>query len=195
MALTSVSTWTVLATTKFLLDVTNHQGNNERDNSLLERNDKANALNMDKDGVFFMAPWPNLLKRRISSNTAIPKRKTFHGSSWKLQRLLLSSLPKSSLRPILLPQEDDDDDDDAEENDNRISALRQSKTTTKYKDHPLWIDNFGPSTLKSTDMQPRSVSACDHVLTVGSASAVECIRMPPDPSLGSNHQHGPDSCA
>ncbi len=139
--------------------------------------------------MYFMAPLPNLLpnllKRRMSSNTT-PASKN-HGSSWKLQRRLLSSLPKSALRPILLPH--DDDGDDAEE-----SALSNSKTTTIYQDHPLRIDTFWPPTLKST-VQPQSVSAHDHVLTVGSASAVECIRMPPEPSLGSNHQHGPDSCA
>ncbi len=32
----------------------------------------------------------------------------------------------------------------------------------------------------------------DHLLTVGSASAVECIRVPPEPSLdSSHHKHGP----
>jgi hypothetical protein len=76
-----------LATTQFMLDGCRYKRPRQQrkwqlptqdddltvlDEEELECNDKANTSastqNMDKDGMFFMAPWPKFSKRRLSSS-------------------------------------------------------------------------------------------------------------------------------
>jgi hypothetical protein len=69
-----------------------------------------------------------------------------------------------------------------DENDNGIFST--CVITRRRPNYRLWIDSFWPLTRSKSSRQPRSMLVFHHILTVGSASAVECVRMPPKPLLG-----------